>query len=408
LHPGEPMSEAVSGERDLRVLFVDDDPSLVAGLRRMLYQERHHWDLSFATSAEAALGLLAEGDFDVVVTDMRMPGMDGADLLMHVRDAKPATVRIVLSGQTDRASAVKAASVAHRFLSKPTDALTLKSAVGRARELERRLDQTRLWAVLGGMDGLPGLSTTVQQLNSALADPNSDVDKIVRIVAPDLGISSKILQLVNSAFFALPREASSLRDAVTYLGLDNVRALATAADVFQALGTGAAYEQLAGRLQAHSFAVMQLARYIVPEAQRPADLFLGALLHDLGLLATAAVLPGSLADLAATSTGPWGPEKELSVLGATHADIGAYLLCLWGMPLGAVEVVARHHDPGPVPAGGLGEVHAVFLAEALLSEFDDIPGHGDGLDNEKARKLGVWHRVDDWRRYRDELTGRRN
>ena len=140
-------------------------------------------------------------------------------------------------------------------------------------------------AALGGLERLPSPSTTVRRLNSAVADPASDVETIVNIVEPDLGISARLLQLVNSAFFALSREVTSLREAVSYLGLENVRALATSADVVQALGAGPDFDLLASRLQVHSSRVTQLAQYILPHARRPADLFLGALLHDIGLLA---------------------------------------------------------------------------------------------------------------------------
>ncbi len=261
---GGRMTDNGQNGGDLKILFVDDDPNVLAGLRRMLHAERERWDTRFAIGAEAALALLENCDFDVVVSDMKMPGMDGADLLVRVRELNPSTVRIVLSGQTERVSAVKAARVAHQFLNKPTDAQALKNAVGRARELERRLGQTRLRSALGRMESLPSPSRTVQALHLALADPLTDVDRVVSIVEPDLGISSKLLQLVNSAFFALPREVVSLHEAVAYLGLENVRAVATSVDLFDALGTGANAEKLALRLQAHSLGVMQLAQHLLP------------------------------------------------------------------------------------------------------------------------------------------------
>jgi HD-like signal output (HDOD) protein len=390
---------------ELRILFVDDDPNLLAGLRRMLHSEREHWDTSYAIGADEALALMENCDFDVVISDMQMPGMDGADLLMRVRERNPSTVRIVLSGQTDRAAAVKAARVAHQFLNKPTDAQTLKNAVGRARELEHRLGQTRLRSALGRMESLPSPSTTIQSLHLALSDPSTDVDRVVRIVEPDLGISSKLLQLVNSAFFALPREVVSLHEAVAYLGLENVRAVATSVELFDALGSGATAEKLALRLQAHSLGVLQLARHILPRARRPSDLFLGALLHDLGLLAAAALVPELWSVLGDSGSGPWTLDKERNVLGATHADIGAYLLCLWGMSYGAVEIVDRHHDPDQATTGALDELQAVFLAEALFAEIDEIPGHDGGLDGQQAEGIGVTGMVDGWREYRDKVAG---
>jgi HD-like signal output (HDOD) protein len=398
------MTDVLS-DQGLRVLFVDDDPNVLSGLRRMLRSACDGWETSFATSAAEALALFAKSPFDVVMTDMRMPGMDGADLLMRVRDMNPGTVRLVLSGQTDKASALKAASVAHQYLSKPTDAQALKNAVSRARELEHRLGQPRLRSALGGLDGLPSPSSTVRALNAAVVDPTSDVDTIARIVEPDLGISAKLLQLINSAFFALPREVTSVREAVAYLGLDNVRALATSADLIQTLASGPEFDRLARQLQAHSTSLIQLARHILPRPRRPADLFMGTLLHDVGLLAAAALVPNAWAELASTSTGKWTLEKERDVLGAAHTDIGAYLLCLWGMPYGAVDIVARHHDPGPAVGGVLHEVHAVYLAEALFAEVGPLPGHGCELDASYAEELGVTEMLGTWRRYRDELLG---
>jgi HD-like signal output (HDOD) protein len=399
------MADTDSPARELQVLFVDDDPLVLLGLRRMLRSERNQWVTQFATRGSEALALLDDFDFDVVLSDMQMPDMDGAELLTRVRQRRPSAVRIVLSGQSERASAVKAASVAHQFLSKPTDAQALRNAVSRARDLEDRLHQARLRSALGALDILPSPSATVTSLNAAFADPSSDLDLIVGIVEPDLAISSKILQLVNSAFFALPREVASLHEAVAYLGMENLRAVATSADMFQALHSGPSVEQLARQLQAHSQGVMRLARHILPRAMRPGDLFLGGLLHDIGLLAAAALVPDLWADLVAGTSGPWTTNDEERLLGATHSDIGAYLLCLWGMPYGAVEVVARHHDPGPLEAGALAEVHAVYLAEALFAEVDEVPAHSGPLDERHAAELGVLNRLDDWRRYRDTLIG---
>ncbi len=255
------------------------------------------------------------------------------------------------------------------------------------------------------MESLPSPSATLQSLHVALSDPATDVDQVVRIVEPDLGISAKLLQLVNSAFFALPREVVSLHEAVAYLGLENVRAVATSVELFDALASGAEAEKLAVRLQAHSMGVMQLARHLLPRARRPSDLFLGALLHDLGLLAAAALVPELWSALADTGTGPWTLDKERRVLGATHADIGAYLLCLWGMSYGAVEIVDRHHDADAAMTGAVEEVHAVFLAEALFAEIEELPGHSCGLDERQVEDMGALAQVDGWREYRDKVAG---
>ena len=397
------MPEPCKVRAPLRLLFIDDEPNVLAALRRMLYPERDMWSAKFAGGGAEALDLLAREAFDVVVSDMRMPGMDGAEVLSQVRDLDPGVVRIVLSGQTDQRSALRAANVAHQFLTKPTDPASLKAAVNRGQELADRLAAPRLRAVLGRLDRLPSASATLHRLNAALEDPAANVANVAGIVEKDLGLCAKLLQVVNSGFFGLPGEVCSVHEAVSHLGLQNVRALATSAESFQSWGAGEEIEEIASELQSHSMAAVQLARYVLPCARRPGDLFLGALLHDIGVLATALLArqePPSPSTVDAVQL----PESERGALGAIHADIGAYLVCLWGLPYGAVEVVSRHHDPELPVAGSFTEAQAVFVAEALVSEVRELPGHQPRHVTLDQLGLGSPAQLDDWRRYRDTLV----
>lgn len=396
------MPEAETDRAPLRLLFVDDEPNVLAGLRRMLYPERELWSAKFAAGGAEALDMLAREAFDVVVSDMRMPGMDGAEVLSRVREVDPGVVRIVLSGQTDQRSAVRAANVAHQFLTKPTDPDALKAAVNRGQQLAHRLAAPVLRAVLGRLDRLPSASATLHRLNAVLEDPAASVAAVASIVEKDLGLCAKFLQVVNSGFFALPAEVSSVHEAVSHLGLPNVGALATSAESFESWGAGGEVEELAAELQSHSMAVVQLARYVLPCARLPSDLFLGALLHDIGVLVAALLAVQELSWTSKVGAAKL-PDSERAALGANHADVGAYLVCLWGLPYGAVEVVSRHHDPELPVVGSLTEAHAVFVAEALVSEVRELPGHPPRPVALDELGLGSPAQLDDWRRYRDTL-----
>ena len=118
-----------------RILFVDDEPRLLQGLQRMLRPQRHEWDMLFANGGEEALAVMAQTAVDVVVTDMRMPGMDGASLLQQVHARFPGAMRIVLSGQFDVEAGLRAVPVAHQFLTKPCDPDKLKAAIERSSQL---------------------------------------------------------------------------------------------------------------------------------------------------------------------------------------------------------------------------------------------------------------------------------
>ena len=120
---------------DRRVLFVDDEPNVLSGLRRMLHPMRRQWDMHFAQGGAEALEALAAAPFDIVVADMRMPGIDGAALLAEVSRTHPRIMRIVLSGQANREAVLRGVGAAHQYLSKPCD----------AEEIRRRLE--RLFAL---------------------------------------------------------------------------------------------------------------------------------------------------------------------------------------------------------------------------------------------------------------------
>lgn len=140
-----------------RVLFVDDEPNILEGLRTLLRRHRRQWEMTFAVGGPAALELLKTENFDVVVSDMRMPEVDGAALLAHVQRQQPRTVRIVLSGHTELEAALRAIPVAHQFLSKPCDAAELENVVERACALQSLVEDPKIRQAVGGIQQLPAL-----------------------------------------------------------------------------------------------------------------------------------------------------------------------------------------------------------------------------------------------------------
>ena len=101
-----------------RILFVDDEPAILAGLQNLLYKDRKRWQMVFALGGQLALDEIRKEPFDIVVSDMRMPGVDGATLLNTIKDECPSTVRIMLSGHADREAIVRALPALHQLLKK--------------------------------------------------------------------------------------------------------------------------------------------------------------------------------------------------------------------------------------------------------------------------------------------------
>jgi DNA-binding NtrC family response regulator len=127
-----------------RILFVDDEPKVLEALRRMLRKQRPEWDMEFVSGGSQALEQMARSPFDVVVSDIRMPGMDGTQLLTEIRERYPHTVRIILSGQYDGQALLGAVRVAHHHLNKPCDPDTLTATVQQACRLRDGFVATEL------------------------------------------------------------------------------------------------------------------------------------------------------------------------------------------------------------------------------------------------------------------------
>ena len=217
-----------------RVLFVDDEPRILEGLRRMLRSQRHDWELAFAPGGETALALMEASPFDVIVSDMRMPGIDGAALLCRVREKYPQVVRIVLSGHTELSTALRVVPIAHQFLAKPCDAQMLRVAIERACHLRALLSDEHIRRTVAALGDLPSLPRTYEALTQALADPDTSLQKVAKIIEQDVGISAKVLQLVNSAFFGVSHSMTNIQSAVSYLGINTLKSLVLSVEIFRA------------------------------------------------------------------------------------------------------------------------------------------------------------------------------
>lgn len=389
-----------------RILFVDDESRVLDGLRRLLRGQRREWEMVFALGPHEALAELEAGPFDVVVTDMRMPEMDGAELLGRVERAHPQTVRLVLSGHSELDSVLRAAKTAHQFLSKPCEGQVLVETIQRTCLLQGLLRSPELLRIAGDLEPLPALPRAFEALNRALDAPEVSLTAVGEIVQSDPALCAKLLRFVNSSFFGVRQEISDPQHAVSYLGVQALRNLVLSLEVFEAPGTENAPDvDFVATLQRHSTQVARLARAVVGGGPGESDAFVAGMLHDVGLLLLASRAPQLLEDVSAGVRDSGRPlcVVEGEVLGVGHAELGAYLLGLWGLPAPIVEAVAHHHHPSRGGSRGLDALAAVYVAEALLAERAGAPFGGseaDG-DTEFIAGLGLSDRMDDWRQLVD-------
>lgn len=295
------------------LLLVDDDPSVLSGIRRSLYRHRQEWHLDVCDNALLALSTLDIGRYDVIISDMRMPGMDGADFLAQVRQRHPGVVRVVLSAHAGTDASLRASHCAHQALSKPCDSGKLEAKLKDIFWLGELIRDEAVRDLVGGIDHLGGTGPALfAKVRNALSDPHVRLADIGELVETDIAAATKILQLVNSSFFGLGRAIVNVGQAVAYLGASVLEALVLSAEL--STTAGPAYEHLQARAEARAARARQIAA-----ADLRDQAFTAALLADVG----EAFIPGS----------------------DDHPRVGAYLLGIWGLPLAVVHAVAHHHTP---------------------------------------------------------------
>ncbi|HVV85389.1 MAG TPA: HDOD domain-containing protein [Kofleriaceae bacterium] len=371
----------------MRLLLVDDEPRILSGLSRALRTSgSREWDVATATSGDEALARLTEAPADVVMSDVNMPGMDGPTLLGEVRKRWPEVVRLVLSGYADLMASQKLAAVAHQFFDKPLRIADLVDSLRRIERLRARFAEPSLRALIGGIGELPAAPSVFVELSAIVEDPTATLDDITRVVRKDPAVSAQVLHLASSAFYARGGPIADLRGAIGRIGGRIVRMVALSAAAFRPPPKVAA---MVDRIQAHSLAAGLLAEQIVGDPDHREAAFVSGLLSDLGMMALVTWMPDRYLPLLSA----WSSEpihvREKAELGVTHADVGAYLLGLWGLPRNVVEAVSSHHDPTAIGEPACDPTMAAYVAHALLAD--------EPVDELYLARCGVTDRLARWR-----------
>lgn len=388
---GAPESPALRNS----ILFVDDEPHVLEALRNLFHRRRRKWNMVFAPSAEQALESLDQCEFDLIVSDMRMPGMDGAALLERVKQQHPAVARIVLSGHADREAVIRGVLVAHQFLAKPCDVELLHGVVERTLSLQTLVPSRRMRAALGRIDRLPRRRESEGSLEAAISR-GSAIPELDAMFSAEPALTAKLLHLVNSAFFGAEQSIVSLREALGYFGgqlhqlaIDG-RVFAPPPTLVDAVAVDATIER--ADLLAR---IARRATCVGVDADMSATI---ALLQEAGSLALEKIHPGHIASVAgmAAEENRSIQEIERTLLGVTHAEIGAYLLGLWGLPSCIVDGVAFHHQPALVPARYRA---STVLVQATRSIADFMMGgpRAEPLEIDLLSAFGMVEHLPTWR-----------
>jgi HD-like signal output (HDOD) protein len=385
---------------------VGDQLKILGGQREFLARYGKENQVMFATGAQEALATLSSMPFEAVVTDMLIPKTeDGTLFLERVKEEYPEVIRLTLCPQWARDMIFLALPISHQVLPKPCDAKTLNNSIERACRLRALLTDSLLQRV-GNIEKLPSLPAVYQELMSAMSRPDVSIQTIARIVERDAAMAAKTLQLVNSACFSVSCSITRVDQAVTYLGMELIKNLSLTVHVFsalepRALRSGFSFEAQ----QEHALMTARIARQLLWDQQKSQDAFTAALLHDIGKLVLAVCIPAKFTTVvqACKTTGRPQHQVEAELLGVTHAEVGAYLLALWGLPLPIVEAVAYHHNPSAAIEHIFDIPSAVSLANSLVS-----PADSPANLHEHLHSLGVSSQLDGWTEVARQEMGRVN
>jgi len=396
------MSETIKK----RILFVDDEPLVLNGLQRTLRKMRNVWDITFATSAAKALEILDDHPMDVIISDMKMPEMDGSQLLAEVKQRHPHTVRLILSGHVEQETTLQSIQFAHQCLSKPCDVELLKQTLAKLFSLRDILSDDSIKKIVSQIESLPSLPTIYTEIMAEMQSDDPSIKNVGAIIGRDVSMTAKILQVVNSVFFGLPQRISNPRQAVMLLGLEAIKSLVLSVKIFSEFSHKKFSWFNIDAVFKHSICVSTHAKTIVKSEQMHQDLInyslMAGLLHDLGKLILATNFKDTYQQVLTESRNSdqqlW--ELENARFGTSHAEIGAYLMGLWNLENPIIEAIAFHHCPSKSVSSKLGLLTAVHVANALDHEEDGPEDEEVELpcDNEYLNRLGVSDRITEWRR----------
>lgn len=229
--------------------------------------------------------------------------------------------------------------------------------------------------IVDRLDELPTLPSIVYELNRVINDPMSSTSDVEKIMGNDASLTTKVLKLANSAYYAIPGGVTSLQRAIAYIGYDTINQLALSASIIKSLGPKSHELFDLPGFWKHALGVAMASEVIAKEVKykTPSDLFTCGLVHDMGKVALFNVAENQFLEVV-----NFAREHKLSLVEAEaeldaprHTHIGFELATKWRLPYQIQVSIANHHQRDPAGRGGLSQeanllVDIVFLSNLLI------------------------------------------
>ncbi|KZZ52398.1 hypothetical protein A3765_01280 [Oleiphilus sp. HI0130] len=382
----------------MRILFVDDEQNILDGIQRALFDS--DWDIETANSGEDALECFEEEPFDVIVSDMRMPGMDGEKLLGKIEEKYPDTVRVVLSGQADQAAALRSSFISHRWLDKPFDPDELINVLSLIENALNSMPNSEMRRLICGIRSLPSPPRVYAQIQSLIQN-NADLENIAAVIEEDAALATKVLQVTNSALFSRGGETTDVHAAVVRLGAEMVKEFVLFAETYSTVSSSPLLD--IEKITKESFMISKMAALIAADIDQSmvADAQLAGLLSDLGQGALIQAFPDKAqeyVDRISYATEKEIEEIELELFGLADAQVGAYLLLMWGFSAEIFNAVltGRLYERSISSSSVLPVI--IHMARQLARGIDVLP--------ELIERFDLSEKLPDWKEQAQRLKER--
>lgn len=334
-----------------KVLFVDDEVNILKSIRRELFDSS--FEVLVAGSGYEGLKILERERIDVVVSDVKMPSMDGIQFLSFVKEKYPKINRIILSGFVEKSTVVSSIikGIANSYFAKPWNTGTLKTNIEHILDIESILNQKHLLSIINSIEELPTLPAIYKQLLVAINEDFS-VTEIAKILESDISISARILKVANSAFHG-NLILSSVERALIHLGINTIKDIVLTVSIIDAEKMPQQMKKHLADIYNHSSCVNSIIRKLYkPIFNEPLDDNYSStgITFDIGKIILLRYFPDRFHAIvefqeAHDEMDFYLSEVKLGYENVTHAEIGSYFLSWWNLPLINVEAAMFHHSP---------------------------------------------------------------
>lgn len=389
-----------------RLIYGDEEALALEGMRRQAQDLVEDWEFVFLTDGGQVLEHLAHDGCDVLIASASLPGVAPEALFREARRRQPDGLRILMTSPSTQDRVLPCVGLLHQAFPRTSDPNQVLAMVANALRIGAGMARfPDVKTAITTLERLPSVPKVYHELRSALEGEHATWREVGAIIQRDMGMTAKVLNLINSAFFGLQRRVESPQEAVHFLGMDVVQALVLAHGLFDQTGTLGTRRIRLEDVWEHSLRVAKGARALAAmeglSRHQASDAFMGGLLHDVGILVLAKTFPDTydhVVESCATKRISL-VEAEREAFGLSHAEVGAYLLGLWGIQGGVLEAVSLHHAPGDLRRAAFDPVLAVHIADEFSRAASQHPvWEGTTLDQPALEALGLMDCIPGWKK----------